>query len=389
MIIGLDASRAARAERTGTETYALEMIHALSKRAGPDLRLRLYTPHPPQHTRWPDSAYVETRVIPWPRLWTHLRLAFELWRHPPNVLFVPSHVLPLFCPVPAAVTVHDLGYLYYPQAHRPLARRYLDWTTRRHARLAEAIIADSRATRDSLVGAYQAQPDRIHVVWLGRDETLSRVKDAGVIRAVRRKYRLPDCYLLTIGTLQPRKNLVRLVEAFHQVISDAQSRKSGGGNPNVGGLALVIAGKRGWLYDELFTRVKALGLEHRVLFPGYVDEADKAALISGALAYVFPSLYEGFGLPLLEAMACGTPVLSGNASSLPEIADDAALLVDPRDTRAIARGVQRLVSEPDLRRELVRRGYRRVRVFSWDRAADQVLEVLFRISDVRSQTPDI
>lgn len=373
MIIGLDASRAARSRPTGTETYALELILALSRLAGPNLRLRLYTPHPPRHDRWPESAYVETRVIPWPRLWTHLRLAAELRRRPPDVLFVPAHVLPLSCPVPAAVTVHDLGYLAYPQAHRRFDRFYLDWSTRRHARLAGHLIADSEATRQSLIDAYQADPRRVTVVWLGRDERLRRVDSPARVRAAREKYGLPPKYVLALGTLQPRKNLVRLLEAFHRLEAERPSP--------VAGVALVIAGGRGWLYDELFARVQALGLAGRVLFPGYIDEEEKAALLSGALVYAFPSLYEGFGLPLLEAMACGAPILTSNVSSLPEIAGEAALLVDPLDTGAIAAGLRRLLTEADLRQNLAARGYERLACFSWDRAAGQVLEILARLAE--------
>ena len=123
LTLGLDASRAARARRTGTENYALALIKALAKLTAAHHHLRLYTPHPPQHNDWPDSPHVETRLIPWPRLWTHLRLAMELTRHPPDVLFVPAHVLPVYCPVPAVVTVHDLGYVHYPDAHRRFDRR--------------------------------------------------------------------------------------------------------------------------------------------------------------------------------------------------------------------------------------------------------------------------
>ncbi|MFQ5577159.1 MAG: glycosyltransferase family 1 protein, partial [Anaerolineae bacterium] len=140
MIIGIDASRAALAHHTGTETYAYRLILAMAPLASADLRLRLYTHQPPQPVPWPESQFVETRVIPLPRLWTHLRLAAEIARHPPDALFIPAHVLPLYCPVPAAVTVHDLGYLYYPDAHTPFQRRYLHWTTRRHARVARRII---------------------------------------------------------------------------------------------------------------------------------------------------------------------------------------------------------------------------------------------------------
>lgn len=363
---GIDASRAACAHRTGTETYSLELTKALAKLASPQRRFRLYTPHPPQHTDWPDSPHVETRVIPWPRLWTHIRLAAELHRHPPDALFVPAHVLPLSCPVPAVVTVHDLGYLHYPEAHRLFDRWYLDWTTHRHTRIATHLIADSQATKHDLIDFYGANPDHISVVYLGRDETLAPAADSQQVAAVKAKYNIDGDYFLYLGTLQPRKNLVRLVEAFHAALSSLSDES----------LKLVIAGRQGWLYADIFERVQQLGLGQRVLFPGFIAEADKPALLSGALAYVFPSLYEGFGLPILEAMACGTPVLTSSVSSLPEVAGTAALLVDPQDTAQISAGLVQLATTPDLRRLLVEQGFRQIRQFSWTQAAGQVLEIM-------------
>lgn len=382
--LGLDASRAARAQRTGTENYALELIKALAKQASSPLRLRLYTPHPPQHFDWPASPYVETRVIPWPRLWTHIRLSAELWQHPPDALFVPAHVLPLSCPVPALVTVHDLGYRYYPAAHRPFDRRYLEWTTRRHTRVARHLLADSQATKADLVRFYHADPNRITVVYLGRDESLKRLEDPTVIAAVKAKYGLDGPYLLYLGTLQPRKNLLRLLEAFHLVRQmrpqiTAVPWLSGTGSEGEKPLQLVIGGKKGWLEDEILARGQALSLAGQVLFPGYIPAEDKAALLSGALAYVFPSLYEGFGLPVLEAMACGTPVLTSNVSSLPEVAGEAAILVDPHRAETIAAGIVQLVTDQDLRQRLVEKGYRQVQKFSWTRAAEQVLTVVSRL----------
>lgn len=374
MIIGLDASRAARAHRTGTETYSLELIKALAKAAPPHIKFRLYTPHPPQHTAWPATPNIETRVIPWPRLWTHLRLSAELHRHPPDLLFVPAHVLPLSCPVPALVTVHDLGYVHYPQAHRAFDRHYLDWTTRRHCRAARHIIADSQATKDDLITFYNADPQRITVVYLGRDESLSPVTNAEIINQARAKYNIQGDYLLYLGTLHPRKNLVRLVEAF-QLTLQALSKRGKIQPP-----CLVIAGQKGWLYDDIFARVQALGLENQVLFPGFIADEDKPALLSGALAYVFPSLYEGFGLPVLEAMACGTPVLTSNVSSLPEVAGNAALLVNPHQSEEIAGSLTRLISDTNLQRTLVKKGFQQIQNFSWDNAAMQVLEIMERIA---------
>jgi glycosyltransferase involved in cell wall biosynthesis len=368
MIIGLDASRAARSHRTGTEIYSLELIKGLARLSGPRRCFRLYTSQPPQATDWPESAFVETRVMPWPRLWTHVRLAAELKRHPPNVLFVPAHVLPIYCPVPAVVTVHDLGYVHYPETHRAADRWYLDWTTRRHTRVASHLVADSLATRNDLVERYGADARRITVVYLGWDRNLSSVKDPAQLHQLKARYNIKGEYLLYLGTLHPRKNLVRLVDAYHQAIASL--------NPATQVPQLVIAGQKGWLYDEIYARVQHLALEDQIIFTGYVSEEVKPVLLSGALAYLYPSLYEGFGLPVLEAMACGTPVLTSTASSLPEVAGEAAVLVDPQRPADIARGIIALISDADLREKLIEQGYRQIRKFSWDRAATQILELL-------------
>jgi glycosyltransferase involved in cell wall biosynthesis len=365
-IIGIDASRATKIKRTGTETYSLELIKQFAKIASAGHRVRLYTPHPPQHDDWPDSAYVETRVIPFPRLWTHLRLATELQQHPPNILFVPAHVLPIHCPIPAVVTVHDLGYRHYPASHRPFNRWYLEWTTRRHSRIADRIIADSMATKIDLIRFYQANPERITVVHLGRDPHLRRADSHQIIATVKANYQIEGDYLLYVGTLQPRKNLIRLIKAFQQLIVALQEHQ----------LKLVIAGQKGWLYQEIFSYVEQSGLTGRVIFPGYIPDEDKVALISGALAYVFPSLYEGFGLPILEAMACGVPVLTSNCSSLPEVAGNAAILINPQQTSEITTGLIALLTNPDLRKQLTTRGYQQIENFSWDKTANQIWSIL-------------
>lgn len=369
LLIGLDASRAARAHRTGTETYALELLKALAALAGPRHQLRLYTPHPPQHSDWPGLPQAETRVIPWPRLWTHLRLAAELHQHPPDLLFVPAHVLPFYCPVPGIVTVHDLGYIHYPEAHRPFDRWYLNWTTRRHTQVARHIIADSLATKHDLAQFYRANLNRISVIYLGRDETLKPVTDPSLIAQAKAEYQIEGDYLLYVGTLHPRKNLVRLIEAFAMALAAVSLP-----HPK-----LVIAGGKGWLYQEIFAKVEMLGLAGQVIFPGYIAERLKPALLSGATAYLFPSLYEGFGLPVLEAMACGTPVLTSQASSLPEVAGDAALLINPQEPAEIAQGIIQLMTQADLRRQLVERGFHQIQKFSWAKAATQLLEVVEKV----------
>ena len=213
--------------------------------------------------------------------------------------------------------------------------------------------------RADLIRAYGVDERKIRVIHLGRDETLAPVKDAQVLAEVQARYGIAGRYVLYVGTLQPRKNLARVIEAFARAAAA----------PAFAGLQLVLAGKKGWLYDDLFAQVERMGLAGRVLFPGYIEDADLPALLSGATAFVFPSLYEGFGIPVLEAGACGVPVITSNTSSLPEVAGDAALLVDPHDVDAIAEAMNRLVTDAALRTELSRRGLANVQRFSWEKCA--------------------
>jgi glycosyltransferase involved in cell wall biosynthesis len=270
------------------------------------------------------------------------------------------------------VTVHDLGYLYYPGAHRFLDGLYLDLSTRYNARAASRVIASSQATKDDLVQQCGIEPDKITVVYFGYDETMQPVEDEATIEKVKARYGIQGDYVLHVGTLQPRKNLGRLLEAYAMVRKQAKR----GETP-----CLVMAGRKGWLYDQIFQQVERLGLESAVILPGYVPQDDLPALLSGAHLFAFPSLYEGFGLPVLEAMACGTPVLCSNVSSLPEVAGDAALLVDPLDVKSMAEAMNRLLQDEGLRSQLVERGYRQVRQFSWERCARETLAVL---EDTRS-----
>jgi glycosyltransferase involved in cell wall biosynthesis len=272
--------------------------------------------------------------------------------------------------------VHDLGFLAYPEAHRAAERRYLAWSTGWNARRSTAVLADSAATRADLVRQYGVAESKVHVVHLGRDESLVPVRDRQVLEETRARVGIGQRYLLCVGTLQPRKNLSRVVEAFARLAA----------RPELLDVQLVLAGKRGWLYEELFSQVGRRGLEGRVLFPGYVDEADLAALYSGALVYIYPSLYEGFGIPVLEAQACGVPVMTSNNSSLPEVAGDAALLVDPTDVDAIADAMLRLATDDALRAELVQRGFENVKRFSWEKCARETLAVLESVGKGEKET---
>jgi len=359
MNIGIDASRAARPIRTGTEHYSLHVIRALVD-LGADHTFTLYFNQPPEPGLFPARPNVRVRVIPFPRLWTHVRLAAEIAMRPPDVLFVPAHVLPLV-PGRAVATVHDLGYRYFPQAHPWAARAYLEWGTRHNARASRLVIADSRATRDDLVRFYRVPADKIRVAYPGLRPDMRPVRDKAVLDGTLRRYGIEPPYVLYVGTLQPRKNLRRLIEAFARVPPPCR---------------LVLAGSKGWMYDEILRRAGELGIGDRVLFPGYVPDKDLPALLSGAALFAFPSLYEGFGLPVLEAMACGAPVVCSDTSSLPEVAGDAAILVPPTDTDALAAALNRVLTDADLRADLSRRGMERARLFTWRRCAEEILKAL-------------
>lgn len=363
MLIGIDASRAVAAERTGTENYSLLLIRALTQLDRQN-RYRLYFNRAPEPDLFPAQENVELWSMPFPRLWTHSRLSWEMARRPPDVLFVPAHVLPLVHPRRCVVTVHDLGYLYYPQAHPRAARWYLQWSTAYNVRAAAHVLADSRVTKRDLIEHCHAAPDKVTVAYPGCDPRLAPVRDQEQLSAVWQRYEIASPYALYVGTLQPRKNVGVLLDAFSALLRQGVDAH------------LVIAGRKGWLYEPLFARVGELGLEEKVRFTGYVPGTDLPALLSGARVLVLPSLYEGFGFPVLEAMACGTPVICSDAASLPEVAGDAAILVSPHDAQQLTIALRRLLEDDALCRELSARGLRQAARFSWEACARQVLQVL-------------
>ncbi|MEO8396620.1 MAG: glycosyltransferase family 1 protein [Chloroflexota bacterium] len=353
MRLAIDASRTTVARVTGTEHYALEMIRALI-RLNTKHDITLYFRDTPPSDLFPPSERVTQRVIPFSRAWTHLRFAAELWRDRPDLTWVPAHTLPLLFPGSAAVTIHDLGYKFFPQAHPPLQRLYLDWTTRYSATRASLVLADSQATADDLTRFYGTPAAKIRVVYPGVDKP-----SIGNVAALRAKYGLPQRYFLFLGTLQPRKNIARIVQAYQRWRMISKDSPTG----------LVLAGGQGWLYDPAWTA----GVDG-VILPGYIDDADKGALYAGALALIFPSLYEGFGFPVLEAMHCATPVICSNTSSLPELAGDAALLVDPLNVDAIASAMQRMAEDEILTSAFCEKGLLQARKFTWEAAAQALLE---------------
>ena len=307
---------------------------------------RLPTVHPPVRILW------EQLVQPW-----------ALWRGKIDLLHAMAFVGPLASPCPFVVTIFDLSFLRYPQAFRPMNRLYLSLFTRVSVYRARRVIAISKHTRADIIHWLEVPSECIKVIYCGVDERFHPLPTEEV-EAFRQEKELPEQFLLYVGTLEPRKNLSVLLRAYTRL-------RAAGEDPP----PLVLVGGKGWMCEGIFSQVEELGLGDRVRFLGYVPSKELPLWYNAATCFVYPSLYEGFGLPPLEAMACGTPVLSSNAASLPEVIGDAGLLLDPLDEDAWAHELARLLSEPELRRELAERGLDRARHFDWGRAAEETVHV--------------
>jgi glycosyltransferase involved in cell wall biosynthesis len=278
---------------------------------------------------------------------------------PQGTLFhATEHLLLPLRSIPTVLTVHDLIFKHLPEHHKLLNRVYLNLTLPLYCRRATHIIAISECTRRDVMAAYHLPPEKVTVIHEAADPRF-RAQTPERVAAARERYGLPERYILFVGTIEPRKNLTRLLHAFEALREDDLCD------------ALVIVGQRGWLYGDFFAELERSPAREAVLLPGYVPDEALPAVYAGARALAFPSLYEGFGLPALEAMACGTPVACSGTSSLPEVAGDAALYFDPTSQGSIVQTLRQLLRDPDLRGELVRRGLERATQFSWDRVATE------------------
>jgi glycosyltransferase involved in cell wall biosynthesis len=362
-LVGIDASRSYRSPMTGTERYSRRVLEHLVRLEADGLNFRFYFNEPPPIEAQLDGA--ETRHLPAQRFWTHYRLSRELKADPVDLLFVPSHVLPLYHPARSVVTVHDLGFLYEPDSHTRFSRLQLRLTTGWNARRATHLIAISESTKQDLVQHSKVDPERITVVPHGVDDQFQVLPEDNVER-YRRAARLPARFLLYVGTIQPRKNLLKLISAFERVTAVDDD------------LQLVLAGRPGWMSKPIQERARVSPLAHRIKLLGYVPDQQLPLLYSAAAAFTLPSLYEGFGLPVLEALACGTPVIMSNRGALPELVGADSEVVDPTDVGAIAEAVLAAIQrqrEPDLvqqRREFAAQ-------FTWQSSAQKTRDVLWKV----------
>lgn len=366
MRIAIDA-HSVGAKLGGNESYAVNLIEALAQiDEVNDYTLYVTTAeaHDRFHRRWPNFK-VRNTLPHTPLIRIPLTLSAELRKHPVDVLHV-QFTAPPFCPCPVVVSIHDLSFEHLPHTFHRRSRTQLRLTVRHSAKRAAKILTLSEHTRRDVIDTYRIDPTRITAIPLAAPRHFSPVEDNRELQRVRHNYGIDGPYILSVGSIQPRKNLPRLINAYASLRGkyvEAELPK------------LVLVGKHAWLYDETTRALAETGLKESVILTGYVPEADLPALYSGALCFVYPSYFEGFGLPPLEAMKCGAPVIVGNKTSLPEVVGDAALTVDPYDVSSIAGAIERLVNDSDLRRELSVKGRSRAETFDWRETARRTLQI--------------
>lgn len=372
--IGLDVT-AALTQGGGIGRYTRELVRALVELDNGRFSFHLFAARQTRPPAVPDplpagprihykTAPLDERWLY--RLWYRARLPAPVqWATGPLDLFhSPDFVLPpVGGGIPTLLTVHDLSFVHYPAVYPESLVNYLNRVVPWSIGRATHVLADSAATRRDLMAIWQVPAEKITVLYSGVDGQFQRVEDKATLTAVRTRYNLGDApYLLTVGTVQPRKNYQMLIRAFAPIAAAWPHN-------------LVIAGGKGWLYQEMLDEVARQGLEGRVRFIGFVDDPDLPALYSGAALFLFPSLYEGFGLPLLEAMQCGVPVLTSDASSLPEVVGETAVLLSPHTPTLWTDALHALLSDPEHRHQLSAAGPLRAAQFTWQKAARQLLQL--------------
>ena len=367
-------------QNAGIGRFVRNLVSAVVANDSTDAFLLLHAaPNPGRAVSYPGGSNVSHRVLRVNERWTNIiwhRLQVPLpadWLTGPVDLFhSPDFVLPPVRAARSILTVHDLAFLLYPECADARLRAYLEKTVPRSVQRANYVVADSENTRNDVICLLGVPPERVTVVPGGVDPAFKPVTDPARLAALRRTLGLDPVtpYILFIGVIEPRKNLMGLIEAFDIL----KSRRS---LPH----KLLVAGRRGWLSESTMERAARSPFRDEIIFPGFIPEGEIATLYSAAEAFAFPSHYEGFGLPVLEAMACGTPVVASRASSLPEVVGDAGMQVDPDDSERLASALELLALNPEMRADFRERGIARAATFTWGAAARVMVDVYRKVAE--------
>jgi len=366
--IGIDYTSAVR-QGAGIGRYTRHLIGALAELDHENRYVLFSAGRDRSDGSWPSNF--TRRELPLTD--RHLAIIWQRLKLPAPVEWItgrldlfhsPDFTLPPVRRAATALTVHDLSFMRYPECSSPALWEYLMDAVPRSAARADIILADSECTRRDIVELLRIPEDRVYVIYAGVEPRFTPNLDEAAERAALSRYGLRKPFILGLGTLQPRKNFARLIRAYHLARQRHHLDHQ-----------LVIGGGPGWLYEDIYDTIHALALENEVRLIGFVDDADLPALYRAAAVFAFPSLYEGFGIPVLEAMGCGAPVVASATSSLPEVAGDAALMVDPFDIEALAEALGRLINDAALRDDLRHKGFQRAERFTWQRSARELLTI--------------
>lgn len=373
MKIGIDTT-SAMMQGGGIGRYTRELVQATLAQDTAHEYVLFSAPSPSGQsleTLFPANGRLTYKIAPvseqWLyRLWYRARLPLAVQRFTGklDLFHSPDFVLPPVAgKIPTLLTVHDLSFVHFPEVYPEVLVNYLNKVVPWSVGRATHILADSKATKQDLMEIWQVPAEKVSVLYSGVSEAFGKVEDKGQITAVLRKYNLPQTpYLLSVGTVQPRKNYQMLIQAFTPIAAKFPHN-------------LYIAGGKGWLYDEMMAEVEKQGLVERVRFIGFVADADLPTLYSAAALYLFPSIYEGFGLPMLEAMACGLPVIASDVSSLPEVGGETAVLLPPHDPTRWTREIDALLRDSARQKKMRAAGYQQVQKFTWQKSATHLLAI--------------
>lgn len=359
MIIGIDASRTAKQFKTGTETYSTELIKNLSL-IDKKNKYILYSPKSLNDKLPKLSSNFTTKILPFGKLWTQVRLSWEMLTNTkPDILFIPAHTLPMVMPKKTVVTLHDLGFKHFPGLYSSTDLNYHNWAMGHSVKHASHIIAISEFTKKDIMKYFSIDPAKITVIYEGYDQdTFKPLKD-------KKKPEKP--YILFIGRLEDKKNIVGMIKAY-EILRKEKSIKH----------QFILAGSPGFGYEKIQSQLLKLPEDIRkdIILPGYISQSTYIDILKNANILFFCTFFEGFGLPPLEAMACGVPVVASNTTSIPEVCSKAALLVDPNKPFEMAAALSKIINDEGTRKALISKGLARATLFSWKKCAEKTLEVL-------------
>jgi glycosyltransferase involved in cell wall biosynthesis len=366
MIIGIDGNEANVERKVGIGEYAYELLKQFSKLSNQNIKFVVYLKSSPRVDMPPPSSTFRYKIVTPTKMWTQIALPISLFfGKRPDVFFTPSHYAPRVSPVKTVISVMDLSFIRFPELFAKKDLYQLKNWTAYSARNAKRILTISLSSKNDIINEYKKDAKSVVVTYPGIKPSLTLNKNIKM-NDLNKKFGINKEYILFVGTLQPRKNIAKLVEAFSKIDKDIQ---------------LVIVGKKGWLYEEILSAPAKYNVEEKVKFLDFVTDEELPDLYKNALCFVLPSLYEGFGLPVLEAMKNGCPVITSNVSSLPEAGGDAAEYFDPENVDEIAKKIEKVIADKKLREEMIKKGYQQVKKFSWEKTAKDTLKVLEEVAN--------